>query len=124
MSIKEALPIVAAGYAERFDVQIEIGGNEAYTDGRTIHMPMVEDVEKNIVWGYLAHEAAHVKWTDFSVRARNKHEHILVNALEDVRVERCMMNEYPGTVFTLNALDEYLIKEGQHGVGGTPYVVI
>jgi|SRR5690625_758019 len=125
MPIRSALPIVAAGYAERFNVQIEIGGDEAYTDGNTIRIPSIEKYPNNdIIWGYLAHEAAHVKWTDFTVRASNQQEHVLVNALEDVRVERCMMNEYPGTGYTLTALDEHLVNQEQHEVGGSPYSLI
>lgn len=105
-----ALPIVASTYASRYGVPIRLG-RLAQTDGRTIWLPMV-DISNNanadirsLLFGWLAHEAAHVRWTDFAVTQTiaNKVTFSLTNSLEDVRVERLMIQELPGTEDTLRA---------------------
>lgn len=75
-----ALPIVAANYAQRFNVPVIIGGTDAKTDGSTIFLPAVDTDNPhtaNLLWGYLAHEAAHIRFTDFGVVARSKREPLL-----------------------------------------------
>ena len=63
-----ALPIVAAHYGATFGVKVKVGGSTAATDGDTIVVPNVpETYPKAVLWGYLTHEAAHVRLTDFSV---------------------------------------------------------
>src|SRR5699024_4524922 len=96
----------------------KVGGNDAYTDGQSIQLPAIRESYPNmdIVWGYLAHEAAHIKFTDFAHHGCSALEHSLVNALEDCRIEKEMINVYPGTFHTLDALDRYLIDDGAHGV--------
>lgn len=62
-TIYSALPIVAAAYGEKLGVKVAIGNDTAYTDGKTIVVPNIPDDYPNMdaVWGYLAHEAAHVR---------------------------------------------------------------
>jgi cobaltochelatase CobT len=61
------LPIVAAALGRRFGVAVGVGGTEACTDGRHILIPDVGDdpTARALAWGYLAHEAGHVRYTDF-----------------------------------------------------------
>ncbi len=68
-TLTNALPIVAAAYGRKFGVNVQVGGSRAGTDGQTINIPgIVEDsITKTLAWGYLAHEAAHVRYTDFEV---------------------------------------------------------
>jgi len=42
-----------------------VGGHDACTDGRLIQIPDVPDdpASRDLAWGYLAHEAAHVRYT-------------------------------------------------------------
>lgn len=117
-TIYNALPIVATAYGEQFGVKVKIGSDTAYTDGQTIVVPNVPDDYANmdVVWGYLAHEAAHVKLTDFKVQPTSDLHHHLTNIFEDCRIERWMINEYPGTAFTLDAVANYMDSIGQYAI--------
>lgn len=115
-TIYNALPIVAAAYGEKFGVKVSVGGDTAYTDGKTIVVPNIpEDYpNKDVVWGYLAHEAAHVRFTDFSVNRRPGLHADLSNILEDCRIERAMISTYPGTAQTLNEVASYMAQAGHY----------
>ncbi len=113
-----ALPIVAAAYAERFGVNVVIGGDTAYTNGKSINLPNIpEDYpHKDALWGYLAHEGAHVRFTDFSVH-RNQGIHAeLTNIIEDCRIEQLMIKAYPGTGKTLLETASYMLQAGHYQV--------
>lgn len=115
-TIQSALPIVAAAYGEKFGVKVAIGNDTAYTDGQTIVVPNIpEDYpHMDVLWGYLAHEAAHVRFTDFSVhRERGLHAE-LTNILEDCRIEQAMMRLYPGTRHSLNEVARYMLQAGHY----------
>lgn len=115
-TIYSALPIVAAAYGEKFGVKVAIGGDTAYTDGQTIVVPNIPDSYPHMdaVWGYLAHEAAHVRFTDFSVARRPGLHADLSNILEDCRIERGMIEVYPGTAQTLNEVARYMAQAGHY----------
>jgi len=114
-TIHNALPIVAAAYGEKFGVKVEIGGQEAYTDGKTITVPNVpQDYNIDVLWGYLAHEAAHVRFTDFSVKRETPIHAALLNVLEDCRIERAMIALYPGTAKTLLDVAQYMADQGHY----------
>ena len=114
-TIHNALPIVAAAYGEKFGVKVEIAGEQAHTDGKTIVVPNVPDTyDMNVLWGYLAHEAAHVRFTDFGVRRLPGMHAYLSNVFEDCRIERAMAAQYPGTVMTLNAVASYMAQQGHY----------
>ena len=68
-SLRNALPIVAAALGRKFGVEVGVGGHDACTDGKRIQIPDVPDdpASRDLAWGYLAHEAAHVRYTDFTV---------------------------------------------------------
>lgn len=116
-TIHNALPIVAAAYGENFGVKVNVGGNVAYTNGKEINIPYVSDSFKNmdVIWGYLAHEAAHVRFTEFINRPDNLYGDLL-NILEDTRIEREMCRVYPGTFSTLNAVAEYMAEQGHYAM--------
>lgn len=104
-----SLLIVASAYAEQYNIGISIGGNEASTDGKHIQLPAIKSENyatwKDALWGYLAHEASHIKFTDFNLfqQCANQFEHSILNSLEDVRIENAIINEFPGTAQTLDA---------------------
>lgn len=105
--LANALPILASAYGQQFGVTVKIGGDGAWTDGSTIQIPLIQDPElRDVVLGYLVHEAAHIRMTDF--RAYGETSGVLqrlVNILEDVRIERGMYeSDYPGTKSTLSAV--------------------
>ena len=102
-TLRNALPIVAAALGRKLGVEVGVGGHEARTDGRRIQIPDIPDdpVSRDLAWGYLAHEAGHVRYTDFAVytlAAREGHlQEVLQNRIEDVRIERALARPYPGT---------------------------
>ena len=100
-------------------VRVEVSGNKACTDGQCIWIPAF-DVERPeqeaLCWGFLAHEAAHVRYTDFyldyegsALRRR------LTNLLEDIRIEKAISQEYPGATFSLAEVVQQLVAEGRLG---------
>lgn len=120
-SIFAALPIVAAAYGEKFGVKVIVGGQQAMTDGQTIVVPNVQgDRFGDALWGYLAHEAAHVRMTDFEVGgdeiARSDFLRTMLNTFEDCRIEREMIKLYPGTARTLNAVAAYMVDQGHYQI--------
>lgn len=120
-TLNNAFPIVAAALGNKFGVKVSVGGDDAYTTGDRIHLPALDTDDSNIkdvAWGYLAHEAAHVRFTDFS-EFRNAatsplRKHI-VNILEDIRIEKAMQEPYPGTKRTTEKVTEYLVKTDAYG---------
>jgi cobalamin biosynthesis protein CobT len=118
-TLTNALPIVAAAYGRKFNVPVQVGGDQACTDGTTIRIPQLVDtpVAKTLAWGYLAHEAGHLRHTDFhtwqSIPSTPPLLTSITNILEDVRIENAMIGSYPGTRQTLNAVLDWMIEEGQ-----------
>lgn len=115
-TLNNAFPIVAAALGNKFGVKVSVGGDDAYTTGDRIHLPALDTDDSNIkdvAWGYLAHEAAHVRFTDFgefrnaATSPLRKH---IVNILEDIRIEKSMQEPYPGTKRTTEKVTEYLVQ--------------
>lgn len=102
--ISRSIPIVASAYARKFGIKIGIGGGDAFTNGSHIQLPAIpEDYPyKDALWGFLAHEASHVRFTDFSVSAPNDYQDGLENSLEDGRIEIEFIKEFPGAKQTLD----------------------
>lgn len=114
-TLQKALPIVAAAYGRKLGVSVAIGNddNSAYTDGKTIVVPNISsDYPKEVIWGYLAHEASHVRFTDFSVHRQPGVHASLTNIIEDARIEREMVIAYPGVAKELDAIWHYLKQAG------------
>ena len=120
-TLNNAFPIVAAALGNKFGVKVSVGGDDAYTTGDRIHLPALDTDDSNIkdvAWGYLAHEAAHVRFTDFGDfrnAATNPLRKNIVNILEDIRIEKSMQEPYPGTKRTTEKVVEYLVKTGGFG---------
>ncbi|WP_020563033.1 VWA domain-containing protein [Methylosarcina fibrata] len=120
-TLNNAFPIVAAALGNKFGVKVSVGGDDAYTTGDRIHLPALDTDDSNIkdvAWGYLAHEAAHVRFTDFGEfrnAATNPLRKSIVNILEDVRIEKSMQEPYPGTKGTTEKVVEYLVQTGSFG---------
>jgi hypothetical protein len=118
-TLRNALPIVAAALGRKFGVEVGVGGHHACTDGRRIQLPAVADdpASRELAWGYLAHEAAHVRYTDFAVYEQAAREgplqERLQNSLEDVRIERALARPYPGTRATIAKVLRRLLAEGR-----------
>ena len=89
-TLTHALPIVAAAYGRKFNVPVQVGGDDACTDGKTIRIPQIHDnpEARILAYGYLAHEAAHIRFTDFE-RPRDPSPlgRFIEGVIEDVRIE-------------------------------------
>lgn len=101
-SIVGALPLIANALGRKYGIKVHIGGDTAYTNGRDIHLPalpaeMDEDNLK-LVRGYIDHESAHLRITDFEAIKNNisAMEKRVWNILEDVFVEQKLGEIYPG----------------------------
>ncbi|NEV60360.1 cobaltochelatase CobT-related protein [Thiorhodococcus minor] len=118
-TLKNAMPIVATALGRKFGVQVQVGGQQAATDGQTIWLPDVsaDSRLRPVAWGLLAHEASHVRHTDMAVyRAAAQQSPLrrhLLNLLEDIRVERAIRRDYPGTEATLARVIDWMLAEGQ-----------
>ncbi len=90
------------GIFSALNVAVVVGGNGAYTDGKTIHIPVPKsDVDFSEVTALLLHEAGHVRFTDFEAGKvkNNRLLHELTNALEDPRIEKKMSEVYRGASY-------------------------
>jgi len=108
------LPIIAQSLGEKFGLDIVMGAQGAATNGKTIFLPALpDDDEKALVLtrGYIDHEAAHVRITDFSVWPSGI-EKPFTNIFEDIRIEQDTINRYPGSRQNLYDLVEAVIDQG------------
>ncbi|WP_394229988.1 VWA domain-containing protein [Shewanella colwelliana] len=124
--LKNALPIVAAAYGEKFGVKVLIQGQDAFTDGERIVIPTANPDDphyQQIAWGYLAHEAAHIRHTNFDMVQKASSKPIrkaLLNIIEDVRIENELAKDYPGTRRSISQVIEYMVDTQQMCVPAQP----
>lgn len=124
--LKNALPIVAAAYGEKFGVKVLIQGQDAFTDGERIVIPTANPDDphyQQIAWGYLAHEAAHIRHTNFDMVKKASSKPIrkaLLNIIEDVRIENELARDYPGTRRSISQVIEYMVDTQQMCVPEQP----
>ena len=115
-TLHNAFPIVAAAIGNRFGIKVSVGGDKAYTDGKTIQLPAYDGNDpdyQDVAWGLLAHEAAHIRYSDFTLAfggpvLRRR----LSGAIEDVRIEHELAKDFPGTRLTLRTVIENMIAKG------------
>ena len=117
-TLHKALPILCAGYARKWGVKIVIGGQTASTNGERIVLPNIPDSWGNFdaLWGYLAHEAAHVRLTDWNMSFGRGLLKTMFNITEDCRIEREMISIYPGMAYTLNEVARYMSHAGHYAI--------
>ena len=99
-----SLPLLAAALSDQRNIRVAIGGSQAFTDGRTIHLPSLplnaDDSLLGVARGYLDHESAHVLFSEFNALTSAKLtplEQFFANAIEDVRIENLMAERYLGS---------------------------
>jgi len=120
--LNEAFPIVAAALGNRLGVRVMVTGQTARTDGDMIVIPAYDGEDpkyRDVAWGYLAHEAAHIRYTDFGVfktACTTPIRKAILNILEDIRIEKRIAKSYPGTRFTIEKTVARLIDEGGYEV--------
>ena len=115
-TLHHAFPIVAAAIGNRFGIKVSVGGNQAYTDGRSIQLPAYEGDDpdyQDVAWGLLAHEAAHIRYSDFTLRyGSSVLRRRLCGAIEDVRIEHELAKDFPGTKLTIRTVIEKMMAKG------------
>ena len=121
-----ALPLMAAILGRKYGVEVRIGGDDAYTNGKVIQLPsMPIDGGKTLLGlarGYCDHESAHIRHTDFDALKRanlTPLEHSIWNCLEDWRVENALAALYPGCQDNFHWLVRHLFCQG-HRFNGQP----
>ena len=131
--LNEAFPIVAAALGNRLGVRVMVTGQTARTDGEMIVIPAYDGGDpqyRDVAWGYLAHEAAHIRYTDFEVfksACTSPIRKAILNILEDVRIERRLAESYPGTRFTIEKTVAQLMDDGGYEIpseGAHPAVLL
>ena len=112
---ERVMSAVASGIASRYGVKVTVSGDGAYStvtpmrkNGRTVYVPEINipaEIRKPspeamvLMRGYLDHEAAHVRWSDWEAVAQTGGDRYLkhmLNVIEDVRVERLMGAAFAG----------------------------
>ncbi|MGY6274012.1 VWA domain-containing protein [Methylomonas sp. MgM2] len=115
-TLHNAFPIVAAAIGNRFGVKVSVGGDKAYTDGRSIQLPAYDGDDpdyQDVAWGLLAHEAAHIRYSDFTLSyGSSVLRRRLCNAIEDIRIEHELAKDFPGTRLTIRTVIENMIAKG------------
>jgi cobaltochelatase CobT len=115
-TLHNAFPIVAAAIGNRFGIKVSVGGDQAYTDGQSIQLPAYEGDDpdyQDVAWGLLAHESAHIRYSDFSLGYGNSVlRRRLCGAIEDVRIEHELAKDFPGTRLTIRTVIEKMIAKG------------
>lgn len=110
--VQQALPILLTALGGKMGVKIEVMGDAAFTDGETIRIPALP-VEgspslRTRAYGYGGHEASHVRNTDMNAFKAFAQQgpfaaHVL-NIIEDIRIERALIAEFPGMAKVLSEL--------------------
>ena len=119
--MNRALPLVASSIGGKFGIEISVGGTSAYTNGKSIVIPHVDiknQYDEEVVWGYLTHEAAHVRYTTFGEKTKKREvnrelHHTIMNILEDGRIELELRKPYPGVEHTLYLTLKRMFDEGK-----------
>ena len=118
--IINSLPLLAAALGRKYGVEVVIGGNSACTNGNTVYLPTLQqdcsDILLGLVRGYIDHESAHLRETDFEILETGQliplEKHIW-NILEDWRVEHKLAAAFPGCRQNLTWLIKHIfLKEG------------
>lgn len=114
--LETSLEKLARILSRQYQVDIVFEGQQASTNGKVIYLPYFPEITEELeldLNGYLDHEVSHIKFTHFpeSKEVLNSYHHQLLNAVEDVRIERLMIAEYPGTRYHLDSLNRKLIDK-------------
>jgi hypothetical protein len=123
----EAFNKYAKFISDKFGIQVRFDGLKACTDGQIIYLPslsgMNED-EIDFLYCVLLHEVGHIRYSLFTPESfaplkSEAHFHIC-NALEDARIENCLMKDFDGAhdIF-LNLYNNYSTNDNfMHRVFG------
>lgn len=119
-TLSQSLPWLARIIAQQCKVSVRFDprASAAYTTSRgEIVLPALPGNDPQttaLTLGYLVHEAAHARFTDFEVRkGASAHQEGLHQVIEDLRVERAIQVVLPGASGYLYATWSLLYQEGK-----------
>lgn len=126
--VLNCLPLLASVLGDQYGVQVRISGNEACTNGKVIYLPALPmDCEPELLAmsrGFVDHEAAHIRHTDFTALKTANLAPVtfnLFNCLEDWRIEKKLSAIFPGCRQNLNWLiRRFFVEQAQPRAGGDP----
>lgn len=119
-SLPYMLSIVAAGAG--VDLRTDPRATTAATNGRVVILPPLPYTGGELAiysLGYIVHESGHIRHTDFAAagtRPGDELHRMLVNVLEDIRIERLINGVFPGARHWLDALTLKFVETGRQGV--------
>ncbi|MTJ93958.1 MAG: VWA domain-containing protein [Desulfovibrio sp.] len=96
-----------------------IFGHAPKTDGETIYLLSPEALPREVSLGFIAHEGAHKRFTEFEIFLVEELRKKFLNALEDVRIETLICRVYRGCRDWLSKVVDYAIQEGWFAVPDT-----
>lgn len=115
---RHSLPFMVRAYSRKFDVPIEVKGSQAYSTATSVVIPELslrDEVMTRMTYGFLAHEAGHVHYSDFE-RCRELNNTVLqhlVNCLEDGRIENLISHSTIGVYENLAMLNQCLLHDNR-----------
>ena len=127
----------SAVFGRKHDIKVVFSGNQAATNGETIKLPAIDrnstmtDEQMDVLRGYVDHESGHVKHTNHDAVKRlasecrdkgDMHLKSVWNALEDVWLERRVIEDYPGAAHNLRATSTAVNKEYLQAVKENPSI--
>jgi cobaltochelatase CobT len=114
----------ARTFGRRGEVNVVFSGQHAMTDGSTIYIPSLDHTKQldeetaRVTRGFIDHEAGHIRHTDMKAFTKemerahangDKFHAMLLNCIEDVRIEDCVRSEYPGAERNISGMNEKLV---------------
>ena len=109
---KHEMRTTSAVFGRKYGINIVFKGDQAATDGKTIYLPAMDDnatltdEQVKVMRGYVDHEAGHLRHTDMPLvldkydrwtNSGKEELRDLHNVLEDIWMERRVMDEYAGS---------------------------
>ena len=124
--IGQALPLVASMLGDKLGVKVQTKAyGTACTDGDTIYIPPLpmdgEEEMLGLINGYIDHEAAHIRFTDFQAMkaaSLSPTGFFIWNAIEDWRIEHELVKRYPGCRRHFDWLIRHMFMEQGTGKDG------
>lgn len=119
-SLPYILGVVAAGTGVA--IRTDPRASTAATNGKVIIFPPLPYKGQELAiysLGYLIHEAGHIRATDFLATSPSTSTplgRMLINILEDVRIERLITGAYPGARTWLDGLTRKFVETKRQGV--------
>jgi len=118
---RRALPLFIRSIARSANVSVEIAGNDAYTQGDRVVLPLVDPTDEHavsITYAYARHEVAHIRYgeirsfLDTAAQSSPLRKRI-ANIFRDVVDEKAYFDDYPGAVQDVDHAYQQLVKRGE-----------